>query len=283
MRQWTVEDIDWQRFDARRVDPGLLAAVKAAALVEANGAIYGAYLQNIFVDDQDFRAAARAWAVEEERHGAVLGRWASLADPSFDYQASLADFRQGYAIPVDVARSVRGTRCGELVARCVVEAGTSSLYSAIAAASDEPVLAEVCRRIAADEFRHYKLFYDTLGRYLAAEGIGRWRRVWVAMARILESEDDELAFAYHCANRPKEAYDRASCTRGFARHVYGTYRRAHLERAVAMVLKAVGLRPRGRMGRWLARMAWTIVRWRAFILARSAVRIPPRPQHRPRA
>ena len=263
MRNWTIDDIDWDRFDAARVDPGLLASVKAAALVEANGAIYATYLRHVFADDPDFRDAASAWAAEEQRHGEALGRWASLADPAFDYAASLARFRDGYSVPVDVEASVRGTRSGELIARCVVEAGTSSLYSAIAAASDEPVLAEICRRIAADEFRHYKLFHDTLRAYLAIEKIGRWRRIWVAFARILETEDDELAFAYHCANHPYRAYDQARCTRAFASRVYRTYRRVHLERAVAMILKAMGIPPRGWFGRGVARAAWQLVRWRA--------------------
>ena len=129
-------------------------------------------MRNVFVDDPEYQDAASAWAVEEERHGEVLGRWASLADPAFDYAASLAQFRDGFSVPVDVEASVRGTRSGELIARCVVEAGTSSLYSAIAAASNEPVLAEICRRIAADEFRHYKLFHDTLRAYLDIENIG---------------------------------------------------------------------------------------------------------------
>lgn len=238
-------------------------------MVEANGAIYAAYLRNVFVDDPAFRDAASAWAVEEQRHGDVLGRWASLADPAFDYPASLARFRDGYSVPVDVGASVRGTRSGELIARCVVEAGTSSLYSAIAAASDEPVLAEICRRIAADEFRHYKLFHDALRAYLDIENLGRWRRVLIALGRILETEDDELAFAYHCANHPHRAYDRARCARAFARRVYRVYRRVHIERAVAMVLKAMGFSPRGRIGRGLARVAWRLVQWRASRLARD--------------
>ena len=57
---------------------------------------------------------------------------------------------------------MRGSRRGEMIARCVVESGTSSLYSAIRDASEEPVLKEVAGRIAADEFRHYRLFYDIL-------------------------------------------------------------------------------------------------------------------------
>ena len=57
-------------------------------------------------------------------------------------------------------RSSRGSRCGELVARCIVETGTSSYDTALMDAVEEPVLKEICRNIAADELRHYKLFYD---------------------------------------------------------------------------------------------------------------------------
>ena len=60
------------------------------------------------------------------------------------------------------ASSIRGSKRGEMIARCVVESGTSSYYSAIRDATDEPVLKEIAGRIAADEYRHYKLFYETL-------------------------------------------------------------------------------------------------------------------------
>jgi len=267
MKGWSLDDIPWQRFDPDKVDPDLLAAVKAAALVESNGRDYEAYLHKVFPADLAFGAAASAWAVEEVRHGEALGRWASLADPSFDYQASLARFRDGYQLPVDVEKSVRGTRSGELIARCVVEAGTSSFYSALSAAAEEPVLKEVCRLIAADEFRHYKLFYDTLGVYLDNEKIGRWRRIRVALGRIFESEDDELAFAYFCGNDLPAPYRRRHCSQAYARRVYSIYREGHLARAVAMVLKAAGIRPRGRLGRALGRVAWGFVRWRGARLA----------------
>ena len=100
---------------------------------------------------------------------------------------------------------MRGSRAGELVARCIVETGTSSYYTALMEAADEPVLKEICRNIAADEHRHYKLFYDHLRRYLTAEKIGRWRRVAVAISRMRESEDDELSYAYFAATAPLDA------------------------------------------------------------------------------
>src|SRR5258708_25612692 len=50
----------------------------------------------------------------------------------------------------------------EMVARCVVEIGTSAYYTALREAAAEPVLQEICRHIAADELRHYRLFYKNL-------------------------------------------------------------------------------------------------------------------------
>jgi rubrerythrin len=105
------------------------------------------------------------WGREEVQHGRALGRWAEMADPSFNFPSAFERFHAGYKPPhfaSDDALSVRGSRRGEMVARCVVESGTSSFYSAIRDATDEPVLKEIAGRIAADEFRHYKLFFETL-------------------------------------------------------------------------------------------------------------------------
>jgi hypothetical protein len=69
-------------------------------MVERNGDDYALYLSNVFHDDPDFRQAAANWAVEEVQHGDALGRWAMLADPSFDYMGSFARYRAGYQIDV---------------------------------------------------------------------------------------------------------------------------------------------------------------------------------------
>jgi hypothetical protein len=91
---------------------------------------------------------------------------------------------------------------------CIVEVGTSSYYMALSEGAEEPVLKAICLKIAADEFRHYKLFYTHLKRYLERDGVGRLRRLMVALGRIHETEDDELAYAYYAANAPDEAYPR---------------------------------------------------------------------------
>lgn len=261
---WTLEDIDWNAFDPSKVEPAFVQVVKAAALVEHNGGDYTAYLANVFPDDPVFMESVTLWGQEEVRHGKALARWAALADPTFDFDAAFARFTSGYRLPLEVTESVRGSRCGELVARCIVETGTSSFYSALADAADEPLLQQICRKIAADEFRHYKLFYTYLNDYVAREELSWFRRLRVALGRIGEAEDDELAYAFYAANLPLDAvYDRDSCARRYLAPVYGVYRRPHTDRAVAMISKAVGIRLWPSARRILASGLLNLFQWRA--------------------
>ena len=155
--------------------------MRTACLVEHHSDDYAAYLCSVFHDDPQFQAEARAWGAEELQHGRVLRRWAELADPDFDFDDRFARFAAGHVIPLDASHSVRGSRARELIARCIVEVGTSSFYSAVRDAAEEPVLKHICHRIAGDEYRHYQLFYRNLKRYRAAERPSVWqglRRRW---------------------------------------------------------------------------------------------------------
>jgi hypothetical protein len=270
MGAWTLDDIPWHRFDPARVDRDLVPIAKAACLVEHNGAAYAHHLCLIFADDPEFQETARRWGEEEVQHGRALARWAALADPDFDFDAAFARFRAGFQVNFDSNRSRRGSRSGEMVARCVVEIGTSSYYSALREAAAEPVLQEICRHIAADELRHYRLFYKQLDRCLARERLGRIGRLRVAISRVAESEDDELAYAYHAANQPERPYDRRQCSGAYARRALSLYRPHHVERGVAMLLKAIGLTPNGRLGLITSSLAWQAMRYRAARLAKAA-------------
>jgi rubrerythrin len=267
-RHWTLADIPWQEFDSTKVDAEILKVVKAAAMVEHNGGDYGTYLCNVFHDDAEFQAVARNWAAEEVQHGQALAEWAKLADPDFDFDASFKRFAAGYKIATDAKTSIRGSRSGELVARCIVETGTSSYYTALMETVEEPVLKQICRNIAADEHRHYKLFYDYLRRYLKSEKVGRLRRLAVAIGRLRESEDDELAYAYFAATEPLGAnYERKRFAAAYARRAYAFYRPRHVERGVAMALKAAGLNANGRLHAWLTRLGYGFLTFRSRRLA----------------
>ena len=155
-----------------------------------------------------------------------------------------------------------------MIARCVVESGTSSYYSAIRDAAEEPVLKEIAGRIAADEYRHYKLFYDILHTQSEPD-LGIWRKFWIALGRVRESDDDELAYSYYFANvSPEEEtanpYERRKYSRLASQASMTIYHRHHVQKLVQMVVKAVGANPHG----WLANLAGAVL-WRR-LSARAA-------------
>ncbi len=244
MRHWTLDDIPWDRFDRSKLDADVVRIVKAASLVEYNGGAYAHHLCRIFHDDPDFQRTARRWGEEEIQHGRALARWAAIADPSYDFAVAFE--------------------------RCMVEVGTSSYYSALRDGVREPVLMEICRNIAADEIRHYKLFYENLTRCLEREQIGFWRRLRVGFGRIAEAQDDELACAYYAANEGKGPYDRRRHSRAYERRAFALYREPHVRHIVAMAFKAVGLSPNGRLARTASRLAWNAMRYRVIRLTKAA-------------
>ncbi len=260
MKHWDYQtDINWEKFDRSKVDPAIVPLIKAAALVEYNGGQYADHLVTVFADDPDFCAASRDWGIEEIQHGQSLGKWASLYDPTFNLEYAFQKFTSGYQIPAQAGVSSRGSRAGEMIARCIVETGTSSYYTALMESTDEPVLKEICRHIAADEFRHYKLFYQYFKKYLAIEKISFLRRLMIAIGRISETEDDELSYAYYSGNlaaNDNTPYDRELFNKRYMYGAYSYYRRHHIERAIGMVLKATGLKAGGRLNTWLTNIAY---------------------------
>ena len=261
---WALADISWHLFDASSVDPVMLAAVKAAALVEHNAPDYVTYLKRVFRSSPpEALTWIERWGAEESQHGKALGRWAETADAKFNLDEAFARFRKGYQ-PAHFkdgdTESVRGSRRGEMIARCVVESGTSSYYAAIRDATDEPVLKEIAGRISADEYRHYKLFYEILHKQNEPD-MSFLKKLWVAISRVRESDDDELAYAYYCANIPVEQelarpYNRKLYSRLATAAGMTIYRRRHIQKLVQMVAKAVGADPHGRLADWGESLLW---------------------------
>jgi rubrerythrin len=260
-QRWSLSSINWSAFDASKVDAQLLALVKTASLVEANAADYVIYLRNVFVGDADFIAQIEQWGIEERLHGEALGRWAEMADPAFSFEKALADFRAGYQVTLNACESVRGSRGAELIARQVVETGTSSFYSAIRDAAYEPVLKDISARIASDEYFHYQLFRKNFARLSYAKSMSIWSKLKVALTRFHEAEDDELGYAYFAANilaqdRSAE-YQARNYGKDYWRIAMTLYRRSHIDTGVRMILRAIDMPSNG----WIYRRTSAILWW----------------------
>ncbi|MBS0184736.1 MAG: ferritin-like domain-containing protein [Proteobacteria bacterium] len=263
MGAWALEDISWEKFTPELVNPDVLKVVKAASLVEYNATDYEKYLNNIFHNDPLMKKAVKTWTIEEIQHGKALAQWATLADPTFDFEAALKVFREGFQLDLYADTSTRGSLSGELVARCVIETATSSFYTALKDMAQEPVLKEICAHIAADELRHYKLFYTHLQRYLETEHSSKLARLKVAIGRMLEAEDDELAMAYYAANEASSGpYKRSLNAAAYLKRVYGYYDKSHVRRGVSMILKASGFPPQGLLSHVFFGTIWMLVTFR---------------------
>lgn len=253
MKYWDIEQIKWDQFDPALVDADIIPLIKAAAAVERNSVDYTVYLSNVFGRDPEMEAMFHQWEAEEVQHGETLGRWAMLADPSWDYQDAFDRFRNFYKIDLTTNQSIRGSQTGEFIARAMVEVGTSSYYSALADHVREPVLKDICRRIAGDEFRHYKLFYDNMKKSAQKQNLSKFQRARIAFGRILESQDDELASAFHITNEAKGTpYDHKRCIALYMSRAMPLYQRHHLVRIINMVCKTIGWMP---STQWQERLA----------------------------
>ncbi|MBL9098503.1 MAG: ferritin-like domain-containing protein [Alphaproteobacteria bacterium] len=261
---WTLDTIAWDKFDRSKLNPEMVRLVKAASLVEYNAKDYVDYLRNVFKGEPEMMAHLERWGVEEVQHGAALGRWAEMADPTFKFDKAFERFRKVYRPEhfIHADGSVRGSRVGELIARCVVECGTSSSYTALRDASEEPVLKQIAGLIAADEFAHYRLFYRLMD-VQPEKKPGFWRRLYIAATRISESTDDELASAYYSANFPEGApYDRNACNAAYQSAMMLLYKRPHIDSAIGMVGKAIGMHPESRVLRWASGALFGFISWR---------------------
>lgn len=269
--RWSLDTLNWSAFDASKVDTKLLALAKTASLVEANAADYVIYLRNVFAGEADFILLIDQWGAEERLHGEALGRWAELADPDFNFAQALSDFRSGYQLNLNLDGSIRGSRAAELIARQVVETGTSSFYSAIRDACHEPLLKDIAARIARDEYFHFQLFRKHFAHHEHATRMSLWAKLKVAMTRFNEAEDDELGYAYFAANilsKDRMAkYQARNYGKDYWRAAMALYRRPHIDTGVRMILRAVGMPSNGWIYRRVSALLWWATRRRVIQLA----------------
>jgi hypothetical protein len=243
---WRIEDIDLTRIDRQKAasNEHLLLLLCACSFIESGTDLYTSNLSKYFHDDPEISAwLNNEWEPEEMQHGRALKTYINYVWPEFDWDTAFRNFMEEYSLTCSV-EDFEKTRALEMVARCVVETGTATLYRAIGECSDEPVLKQITDNIRTDEVRHYKHFFKYFKKYNRIEGNGRLAVLGALMRRVMEikNEDSEIALRHVFAVRyPERVHDSAYNRERAARINALVRRNLSADMCVKMLLKPLDL------------------------------------------
>lgn len=196
-RPWSVSDINYQAIEVERVrgDRDLFYLLVSASFIESGSDTYASNLATYYARVPDAAGwLSEHWEAEELQHGLALRRYVEHVWPEFDWERGYERFFAEYSKTCSIDQ-FEPTEALEMAARCVVETGTAAYYRALEQASDEPVLRDLTRRVANDEVRHYKHFYQFFNRFVEAERLGKLRVFGALARRLLEIKNEDAAIA----------------------------------------------------------------------------------------
>ena len=209
---WTLADIEWNHIDhaLARNNPLTYFAVAAASFVETAADLYTANLVKHFPDARVQQWLQNHWQPEELQHGLALRTYLATVWPELAWEDHYRRFLEEYS-QLCIMEELESSRALEMVARCVVETGTSSFYATIQHCNDEPVLKYLAGLIRQDEVSHYNHFRHFFEEYQKEERIGRVgvaRSLYKRLTKV-ESEDAYIGIKYAWLMRhPDEPFSR---------------------------------------------------------------------------
>lgn len=205
-RKWRLEDIDFGavKREMVRSDERLFYLLASASFVEILSEVYtGNLIEHYNGNDDAILWLKETWQKEEVQHGRSLKQYVLAVWPEFDWEKSYSGFATEYGELCSM-ENLESSRALEMVARCVVETGTSTLYRCLYDHVGEPVLKQILSNIKADEVRHYSKFRKLFIEHNGSEKKGVLAVFRVILKRMAEiqGEDGYIAFkhAYLCRN-----------------------------------------------------------------------------------
>ncbi len=210
---WQLNEIDFGviRKEMVRDDERLFYLLASASFIEITSELYTSNLIEHFRNDRHVGSwLEQVWQHEEMQHGRALKAYVHAVWPEFDWESAYIGFAAEYGA-ICTLEALEPSRALEMVARCVVEVGTSTFYRCLYEYAEEPVLRRLLANIKADEVRHFKAFRHFFLEYNVAEHkrpINVWKAIW---KRAMEgrNEDAYIAFkhVYLVRNRDSEFSD----------------------------------------------------------------------------
>ena len=220
MPRWNYKkDIDYHsvKKESVRDNELLFYMVCIASFIEITSETYANNLSDYYKNNTDIvNWLKNEWEKEEVQHGNSLKKYVNEVWNDFDWEKGYQRFLELY-LPLCKPEALQPSKGLEMVARMIVETGTSTFYRAIenyASVLNEPVLQKLAHNIYKDEVHHYSYFDKFYNFFNKEEKLSRKKVLQVITKRLKEvnSEDVEMAFraiyeTKHSGNFEKQAYD----------------------------------------------------------------------------
>ncbi|MHB1543654.1 MAG: ferritin-like domain-containing protein [Gammaproteobacteria bacterium] len=188
----------WDELEPARIasDETMFFLLASASFVEITTDLYTQNLVEHYAGDSEVvNWLSDHWQPEELQHGVALKRYVQKVWPDFDWDRAYQGFFAEYAKLCN-AEQLEVTRTQEMVARCMVETGTSSYYTMLRDFCTEPLLKRIAHYIRNDEIGHYKYFYRYFRQYAEREHVSRWAILQALWTRIREIDTEDGLIAY---------------------------------------------------------------------------------------
>ncbi|WP_423453870.1 ferritin-like domain-containing protein [Ottowia sp. VDI28] len=244
--RWRVQEIDYASIDHDQVrdDENLFYLLVGASFIETGSDTYTRNLVAHYAGYPEVAEwLAHHWEPEELQHGAALKRYVQTVWPAFDWEPAYANFFEEYGRLCQV-EELQPDRRLEMVARCVVETGTTAYYQTLGELAREPVLRDLLERIRTDEVQHYKHFLGYFRQLHGEHPVSRASIARVLYARLqeLRDSDSDVALRHVWAFRgrmfPEGACDFDEISKRMYRLVST---RLPADQAIRMLLKPMSL------------------------------------------
>jgi len=259
--RWSLADVDFSKIDRECIEgrDDMFLLVCSASFMESSSETFTRNLLDYFADDGELGPwLSAAWEPEELQHGRALKTYVQHVWPAFDWDGAYSDFFAEYA-KLCTADALEPTHGQEMVARCIVEMGTTTFYQALSAMSEESVLRDLTWRIRTDEVQHYKHFYRSFLRYREQEQLHRSQVMATIWRRVVElrQSDADVALRHAAAWYFREDQQAAAQS---VRQVFARMATQYpIELGVRMALKPL-LLP-AQIQRWVERPLAAVARW----------------------
>lgn len=208
--RWNYQkDIDYSQINKGSVKDNefLFYLVTIASFIEITSDEYAKNLSQYYNDNKEaVNWLQNKWEKEEIQHGESLKKYVQTVWSDFDWQKAYELFLKDY-IPLCKSENFQPTKAKEMLARMIVETGTSTFYRALEAYAkevNEPVLAKIAYNIYKDEVDHYSYFDRYFKLYNENEKNKRGDIVKVIYSRLKEVDNEDAYLAFNAICKTKK-------------------------------------------------------------------------------